>query len=190
MKYQLKNNTFKLTVTSLMCAVMCVLGPVCINIPISPVPVSLTIIGVILSAYVLGPLLGALSVVIYLTIGAMGLPVFSNFSGGVQKLTGPTGGYLIGFIFLSLIAGFFEQKFSNKKLYEFFGTFLGIIVCYILGTLWLKIQTNMTFTAAFAAGVIPYIPFDVIKTVFSVAVGKELKKQLKKISLKNKATNY
>ena len=190
MKYQLKNNTFKLTATSLMCAVMCVLGPVCINIPISPVPISLTIIGVILSAYVLGPLLGALSVIIYLLIGAIGLPVFSNFSGGIQKLAGPTGGYLIGFIFIALISGFFQQRFPNKNFYELFGACLGIIFCYILGTLWLKIQTSMTFSAAFAVGVLPYIPFDVVKTVFAVAVGKELKRQLKKISLKNKTTNY
>lgn len=174
-----KINIFTLSKIALMSAVLCVLGPLSINIPVSPIPITLGIIGILLSVYVLGTKLALLSVGIYLILGSLGVPVFSNFSGGLAKIAGPTGGYLIGYIFLVLIAGLFVGKFGDKKLLQFCGAMAGILVCYAFGTVWLKIQANMTFSAALAAGVLPYIPFDIAKAVFCVLLGNRLKKLVK-----------
>ena len=77
---------------------------------------------------------------IYLLLGMVGLPVFNGFSGGVQKLVGPTGGYLIGYLFLVFFTGLFVEKFPNKIPMYFVGGIIGIIVCYAFGTVWFVLQ--------------------------------------------------
>ena len=94
----------------LMAAVTCILGPLSIPLPISPVPISLTNFAIYLAIYVLGTRRGTLSYLIYLLIGFVGVPVFAAFTAGPQKLLGPTGGYLIGFIPMALICGIFIDK--------------------------------------------------------------------------------
>lgn len=98
--------TKKITMIGLMTAVTCILGPLSLPLPFSPVPITLTNFAVFLSIYILGMKYGTISLLIYLALGTIGLPVFSSFSGGLGKLAGPTGGYLFGFIFLALIHGF------------------------------------------------------------------------------------
>ena len=91
-----------------MTAVTCILGPLSLPLPFSPVPITLTNFAVFLSIYILGMKYGTISLLIYLALGTIGLPVFSSFSGGLGKLAGPTGGYLFGFVSsLSLIHGIF-----------------------------------------------------------------------------------
>ena len=104
-------STAQMTVTALMTAITCILAPMALPIPVSPVPISLTNLVIFFMAYILGTKLSVASYVLYLLLGTVGLPVFSGFSGGVGKLLGPTGGYLIGFIFLAAISGFFVEKF-------------------------------------------------------------------------------
>ena len=91
-----KNKTYALTATALMTAVTCILAP--LSVPIGPVPISLTNFVIFLSLYLLNWKKGTLSLLIYLLLGLAGLPVFSGFAGGIAKLAGPTGGYIIGFI--------------------------------------------------------------------------------------------
>lgn len=170
-----KADTSFITKLALMSAVICVTGPLSINIPISPVPITFGIIGILLSVYVLGVKGGILSVLIYLLLGAFGLPVFSNFSGGFSKIAGPTGGYLAGYILLALISGIFIEKFPKNRLLQFLGIMTGIVCCYALGTVWLKFQANMSFSAALLAGTLPYIPFDIAKAVLCVFLGGKLK---------------
>ena len=96
----------QLALTGLMSAVICILGPISMNIPISPVPVSLGLLAIYFVLSVLGMKLGTLSVAIYILLGLVGLPVFTGFTGGPGKLFGPTGGYIVGYIFMALICGF------------------------------------------------------------------------------------
>ena len=98
-----KIRTKQMVLIALMTAVTCVLGPLSIPLPFSPVPISLTNFAIFLAIFVLGMKSGTISFIIYLLLGAVGVPVFSSFRGGFQVLAGPTGGYLIGFIFLALI---------------------------------------------------------------------------------------
>ena len=103
-----------LTLIGIMAAICCVLGPW--QIPIGPVPISLQIIAVCLCSYVLGAKKGALAVLIYVLLGLVGLPVFAGAKSGGTALFGPTGGYIIGFIFMAFIGGLFIEKAGIKKI--------------------------------------------------------------------------
>ncbi len=175
-------DTKSITIIGLMAAVTCIMGPLSLAIPVSPVPISLTNLAVYFAIYVLGMKRGTASYLIYLLIGLVGVPVFSSFTSGPAKLLGPTGGYLIGFIFMALICGFFIDKWNNR-LINFVGMVLGTIVCYGFGTAWLAYQASMGFGAALAAGVIPFIPGDLTKIVIALLVGPEVRKRLRKAGL-------
>lgn len=166
----------------LMAAVTCILGPLSIPLPISPVPISLTNFAIYLAIYVLGTRRGTLSYLIYLLIGFVGVPVFAAFTAGPQKLLGPTGGYLIGFIPMALICGIFIDKWHQRYLH-FIGMVLGTAVCYLFGTVWLAWQAGMSFQAALAAGVIPFIPGDLVKIIICLLIGPEIRKRLRKAGL-------
>ena len=128
----------------LMTAVTCILGPLSLPLPFSPVPITLTNFAVFLSIYILGMKYGTISLLIYLALGTIGLPVFSSFSGGLGKLAGPTGGYLFGFIFLALIHRFFMLRFHKKTFASIIGMTLGMIACYLFGTIWLALHMSLS----------------------------------------------
>ena len=174
----MNTKTKELTLTALMAAILCILGPLSLPLRFSPVPISLTMIGIYLAVYAVGMWKGTVTVCLYLLLGLVGLPVFSGFSGGPAKLLGPTGGYLIGFIFTALISGFFIDRFWKNRLVSILGMILGIGVAYVFGTVWLAYVAGMTFSQALAAGVIPYVGFDLIKIIILAIVGPELKKVL------------
>ena len=179
----MKFTSKEMAVTAVMTALICILGPWAIQIPISPVPITLCTMGIYFALYVLGMKLGIVSVVLYVLLGAIGVPVFTNFSGGIGKLLGPTGGYILGSLFLAVICGFFLSKFPEKLPMHVAGFVLGTLVLYLFGTLWLQYQLKLTFPAALMAGVIPYIPGDAAKLFIAIAVGLPLKKRLKKATL-------
>ena len=177
-----KLTTYQLTLTAVMAAVLCVLGPISIAIPVSPVPISLASMAVYLAVTVLGMKLGTLSCLIYLLLGLVGIPVFAGGSAGAAKLFGPTGGYLIGYLFLALIAGAFVGRFAENKwkniAFAALGMILGTIVLYALGTAWLAYSAGMDFQAALWAGVIPFIPGDLVKMIIAVLLGSAVRGRL------------
>lgn len=171
-----KFTIYQIAMIAVMTAVTCVLAP--LSIPIGPVPISLTNLVIYFSLYILGAKKGTIGYVIYLLIGLVGIPVFSSFTGGPGKLFGPTGGYLIGFIPLALIAGFFIDHFRNNKVLCFIGMVLGTAVCYAIGTAWLAVQAHMTAQVALMAGVIPFLPGDFIKMILALLIAPQIRKQL------------
>lgn len=170
-----------LTLIGLMAAVICVMAPWSIPVVVSPVPITLGNLAVCLAVYVLGMKKGFFSYLIYFLLGAAGLPVFSGFTGGFGKLAGPTGGYLIGFFFLALIAGYFIEHWPGQKLYALAGMVLGSLVCYLFGTIWLSFQLHVTFTAGLASGVFPYLPGDIVKIAIALFVGPVLRKAVSRL---------
>lgn len=170
-----KTNTYAMAVTALMTAVTCILAPM--SIPIGPVPISLTNFAIYLSLYLLDWKKGTLSYFIYLLIGFAGLPVFSGFTGGIGKLAGPTGGYIIGFIPMAIIAGIVIDNFSQRWI-QLAGMIFGTILCYALGTVWFCFQSGYTVSAALAVCVIPFIPADLIKMVIVMIIGPGIRKRL------------
>ena len=165
-----KIRTKQMVLIALMTAVTCVLGPLSIPLPFSPVPISLTNFAI----FVLGMKSGTISFIIYLLLGAIGVPVFSSFRGGLQVLAGPTGGYLIGFIFLALIMGFALEHFDRKLVPTIIGMIIGMAVCYAFGTVWLAKLLSLSFKEGLMMGVIPYLPGDAAKIIIAAIVGPKL----------------
>ena len=172
--------TKQMTLIALMTALTCILGPLSIPLPFSPVPISFTNLVLYFSVFVLGTKFSTISYIVYLLIGLVGLPVFSGFSGGPAKVAGPTGGYLVGFVFLTVIAGFFVDRFQGNRVMQAVGMILGTVVAYIFGTAWLCVQANLSFGAGLAAGVIPYVPGDLIKIAAALVVGPVLRKAVRR----------
>ena len=169
-----KIKTKQMVLIALMTAVTCVLGPLSIPLPFSPVPISLTNFAIFLAIFVLGMKNGTISFIIYLLLGAVGVPVFSSFRGGLQVLAGPTGGYLIGFIFLALIMGFALDHFDRKLVPTIIGMIIGMVVCYAFGTVLLAKLLSLSFKEGLMMGVIPYLPGDAAKIIIAAIVGPKL----------------
>lgn len=172
-------NIYNMVSIAIMAAVLCVVSP--FALPIGPVPISLATLAIYIMVFILGWKKATISVLVYLALGLVGVPVFSGFSGGVEKVFGPTGGYLIGYLFIAIIAGIFIEKFEGKIYMYVIGLVLGTLVCYAIGTVWLACQLALSFPAALAAGVIPFIPGDIAKIVISCIVGPVTAKQIKKL---------
>ena len=172
----MKIKTKDMVMTALMTAVICILAPV--SIPVGPVPISLATLAILIAVYVLGMKRALAAVVLYLLIGLAGVPVFSGYSAGPAKLAGPTGGYLIGYIPMVAIAGLIVDRYYKNRIISTAGMIAATAVLYLIGTAWLACSANMSFAAALMAGVIPFIPLDMVKIVIAAILGPVLKARL------------
>ncbi len=170
-----KGSVYILARTAVITAVICVLAP--LAIPIGPIPVSLTTLVLYLSVYLIGWKLSTVSLITYLIIGMIGLPVFSGFSGGFGKILGPTGGYIVGFLPMVLVSGLVIEKTSHRLL-QFLGLAVGTALCYGLGTAWFCYEAGATLQAALAACVYPFIPVDLAKILIAMVAGPQIRKRL------------
>lgn len=176
-----KSTVFNMTSCALMAALMCVLCPV--SVPIGPIPISLSILVILLTVYVLGTWRALVSYTVYLLLGAVGMPVFSGFQGGLAKLAGPTGGYLAGFWLMILVAGIIMEKGKRNLLVTVLGMLVGVAIDYAVGTAWFVFQTESTVVHALDVCVYPFIPFDVAKIVIAVLLGSVVYQGLQKAKL-------
>ncbi|MDE6434540.1 MAG: biotin transporter BioY [Lachnospiraceae bacterium] len=177
-----KLTTKNIALIAVMTAVTCVLAP--LSIPIGPVPISLTTVAIYFGLYILGTKRETISCIVYMLIGLAGLPVFSGFTGGPGKLIGPTGGYMMGFVPMAIIAGLVIDKTNGKFILDFLAMVAGTAVCYAFGTIWLAYQGQMDFTKALFLGVIPFIPGDLIKMVLAAFFGARIRNQLNRAGLR------
>jgi biotin transport system substrate-specific component len=166
---------------AVMAAVMCVVSP--LALPIGPVPISLATLVIYLFALVLGLKGATVACLIYLLLGAVGVPVFAGFTGGVGILFGATGGYLISYVLLAIICGWAADHWPDKIIPYAIAAICGTIILYAIGTLWLALYLNMSFKAALFAGVIPFLPGDAAKIVIALVLGFPLRKALKRAHL-------
>jgi biotin transport system substrate-specific component len=144
---------------------------VAIPIPGTPVPVTLQPMVVVLSGMMLGPTLGFASMVTYLALGALGLPVFAPIGApGVLRLLGPTGGYLIAFPFAAFAAGYVAQRFP-KLAGRWAGAMLGMVVIFVGGITQLLIITG-NIGQALALGITPFAAFDILKALVAAVVAR------------------
>lgn len=161
-----------MTLTALFAAFMCIVSPW--TVPIGAVPISLGTFAVYLCAGTLGWKKGGAATAIYLLLGLVGLPVFTGFSGGVQKLAGPTGGYLAAYILLAVISGAVYDKF--KKLWAYpVGMVLGTAVLYTFGTAWFCIMNGSGVAAAIMTCVVPFLVGDAIKIACATVMSLRLR---------------
>mgnify|MGYP003461477741 CR=1 FL=1 len=179
------HNLRQLALVGVLAAVLCILGPMVLPLPFSPIPLSLATLAIYFASYILGARRGVICCGIYLLMGLAGIPVFSGFSGGIGKVLGPTGGYLIGYLFMALICGLFVDKWSGKTFIHFIGFLLGTAVCYLFGTAWLSMQSGLTLGAALAVGVLPFLPGDLVKVIVGITIGKQVRKRLVHLQFEN-----
>ena len=172
----------KMAIIALMTAVLCILAPISIPVFISPVPISLGVLAIYLTAYVLSPLDATISVIIFILLGTFGLPVFSGYSGGLSKLVGPTGGYIIGFLFTVYISSLFIHM-KKGIIFDVIGMITGLALCYILGTIWFSYQQGKGFIASLLLCVVPFLIGDAIKMIVAVILGTQINKRLAHLDL-------
>lgn len=168
--------TRELVLAALFAAVTAVLAYVRIPLPISPVPVTGQTFGFMLAGVLLGPRLGALSMVVYVLMGVAGLPVFAGGAAGIGVLVGPTGGYLWGGIAGAYVAGLVTAGRGRLSLSRaLFGTVLGgIAAVYGIGVLQLGLVTGMGWREALVAGVVPFLIGDGLKAVTAAVLAVRL----------------
>lgn len=146
-----------------------------ITIP-TPVPFTMQTMAVFTVASLLGPKLGCACVAVYLLLGAVGIPVFSGFRGGIQVLLGPTGGYLIGFLLCALVTGFSERRCKARRCLAV-GMTVGLLVCYGFGTLWYAIgYAGGSAKAILLTCIVPFLLPDALKIILSVLLVQRVRK--------------
>lgn len=156
--------TKDMTLTAVTAALICIAGP--LTISAGPIPLSLATFAVYLAGAVLGKKRGTLAVGLYLLIGLIGVPVFSGFSGGFQKLAGVTGGYLIGYLPCAWLSGLGAERAGEREKKGWMLPAMmaaGTAVLYLIGTAWFMIQTGNTLGGALGLCVLPFLPGDAVK---------------------------
>lgn len=151
---------------SAMVALTALAAQVAIYLPFTPVPLTLQTFVILLGAAALGAQRAAISQVAYLSLALAGLPIMADGQGGLSAVYGATSGYLVGFIFASILAGHLANKFTTNRFRNvFFSYFLGSLVIYVFGVLGLIFYANITLLSALSVGVIPFVLGDIFKAI-------------------------
>ena len=176
MENRRKSKTLEMIYISLFAVIMAICS--WISIP-STVPFTLQTFGVFLAVGILGGRRGTVSVLVYLLLGAVGIPVFAGFSGGIGIILGSTGGYIVGFLFSALVMWLMERVLGKKRWVLIFSMVIGLIVCYALGTAWFmavyaKNTGAIGLWTALSWCVIPYIIPDIIKIILAFFISQRI----------------
>lgn len=151
-----------------------------IAIPIGPVPIVLQNFFVILTGLLIGSRWGVASVGVYLLAGILGLPVFAGGTGGIGRIVGPTGGYLLGYLPAVYVIGRVCEMAPPKAVFDIAAAVCGSLIVYACGVPWLKLLTGMTWSKALAAGMLPFLLGDVLKIIAAVPVAAVLRPIVRK----------
>lgn len=171
-----------MTLCAFFAAVMCVLSLVAI--PVGTVPLTLSLVGVMLAPAVLGFSRGMISVLLYLLIGMAGVPVFSGFQGGISALLSPKGGYILSYPIVALFVGaflrFLERDFFGHRLPRSFSASIACVIslvpCYLFGTFVYSLVCNVDFSTALKLCVLPFLPIDFIKCILVGFLSQKIKR--------------
>jgi len=148
-----------------------------IVVPIGIVPFNLSVLAVLLAGGLLKPAYAFFAMIVYLLLGICGLPIFAGFQAGIGAIVGPTGGYLISFPFMAVVV----SKMINSSKFALqikliIGILLAIIICHVMGFLWLAYSREISIWSAFVAGSLIFIPFDLLKGALAYLIIRKIKK--------------
>ncbi len=154
-----------------------------LSIP-APIPFTMQTFGVFMAVGVLGGRRGSLAVFVYLMLGVLGLPVFAGFQGGIGRLLGMTGGYIVGFQVAALTMWLMERFVGKKRWGLALSMVLGLILCYLFGTVWFVVvhaqqMGPVGFWTALSTCVIPYIIPDLVKIFIALSICKQVAKAIR-----------
>ncbi len=169
MEYKMTNTKF-MVLTAMFAALTAVGAAISIPLPFSPVPVTFATLAIMLAGAILGPKYGVITACLYILLGAIGLPVFHNFTGGIGILAGPTGGFIVGYPFIALLTGVLTPiatKHESKKGLPLLAvlSYIASLICYIPGLAWFVVSTGSTLESGLAMCFLPFIPGDILKAV-------------------------
>ena len=152
-----------------LCALFAAFCTVCsqLTIPIQPVPITLRTFAVLLAGGFLGSRYGLMSIVIYLLLGAAGVPVFSMMRSGVSVIAGPAGGFIIGFAVMAFVTGLISEKYGYSFKTMLIASVCGTLGCYILGIAWFIFLTGTGVWSAFLLCMFPFLPGDLAKILLA-----------------------
>jgi len=173
----MRNEQLKmLIVTTLFAAIIGILAQITIPLPLVPITGQTLAIG--LAATILGKRYGTLSVLVYILLGIIGVPVFSMMQSGLGVVFGPTGGYIVGFIPAAFITGWYIERFGLTLTHAVTANVIGMIITLTFGAVWLKISAELSWMSAFVGGVTPFVVVGVVKAVLAASIGILVRKRL------------
>lgn len=177
-----KFSTQDIVLIGMFAAVLAAISQVSLPMP-SGVPITIQVFGIALVGTVLGWKRGFLATVVYILIGAVGVPVFANFRGGIQVLAGMSGGYILAWPVMALLSGI-RPKTENKTVnlgIMILLSVIGLMVVEFVGAFqWSRLTSDMSLGAIIAYSFVAFIPKDTIITVAAVIVGNQIRKPLVK----------
>lgn len=173
----MKQNKLQEMITiALFAAIIGVLAQLVIPLPLVPITGQTLAIG--LAATILGSRNGTYATILYIIIGAVGIPVFAQMQAGFGIIVGPTGGFLIGFIPATYIIGLYLEKTKFTLVNALIANFIGMVITLVIGTAWLKFVADLTWTAAFLGGFAPFIIGGLIKVFLAAWIGILVRQRL------------
>ena len=154
-----------------------------LQIPLPMIPINLALFAVYLSGAMLGAKWGALSMIAYALLGAIGVPVFVGFGSGPATLFGRTGGYILGYVFAAGIVGLLSRRWGMTFGKLCASMLLGMLTCYLFGTIWFMVLTGMGLMTSLSYCVFPFLPGDAVKIALAALMAVKLKRPMRAIGL-------
>lgn len=181
--------TKELTLCAMMTAILCISAVITIPLPFTPIPITLQVMVVSMCGVLLGKKNGVITIIIYLLLGMVGLPVFSGMQSGPSVIVGPTGGFMIGFIGAVFFTGFLCEKIilntdsHNKVIAKTaMAMLIGLFIIYFIGTIQFMVVMKTGVIPALTQAVLPFIPMDLFKIALGIILIGFLKRNVSTLS--------
>ncbi len=171
--------SIRIALCAVTAALLCAIAP--ISLPLGAIPISLATMILYVIASCVEPKISFTATALYLLLGCAGLPVFSGFTGGFQRIAGVTGGFLVGYLPCVIIIGILIKYFGNKKIIYPLSMAAGTALCYICGTAWYIFLTKSSVTAAVTVCVLPFLIGDAVKIAAASVIAITVRPSLKKL---------
>lgn len=182
--------TLQITLIALFAALTAVFSQISFPIPMTPIVFTMGVMAVYFTAALLPKWDALLAQIVYLLLGAIGLPVYSGFHGGVGTLLGPTGGYLIAYPIMAFVGAWMKELLEKTPLPRFISCLIALLItlipCYLLGSLWYMQVGQVDWTASLVATALPFIPIDAVKVVCTAVLSVPVSVAVSKAGLRTK----
>ena len=177
-KIRNKSSVDVLAMTAVMSALIAAISP--FAIPIGPISITLCTLALYFSPYILGWKGASVATLVYILLGMIGMPVFSKFQAGLSVLMGPTGGYILGYVPMVVLAGLSIKLAPKNRMLQFLGMVIATMVLYVFGTIWYMMLSGNDLAFAMKWCVVPFIPLDLVKILIAIVLGPVLRERLAK----------
>ena len=172
----MKLTTKNYAIVAFCTAIIAVLSQISIPIPVIPLTMQTLAIGFI--ATILPWRQSVATTALYISIGAIGMPIYANFTGGLGILFGPTGGFLLSFLVMAFVISFYLSTFGYSRWHAILANFIGMLINLIIGTVWLKYYLKLNWGDAFVSGFVPFFIIGIIKSLLAASIGLTIRRRL------------